>query len=343
MQRRVTPNTLAVEPTAFGQPAPHDLKETKWGCGSTRSLASMSTGRFSQSDRLPQPSFFRGDSKISNFSMHSFCYDSEDFQNEEETRADSNSSHEYGIAYPGHLEESFSWTETSTAHPWSTEPYSWQEFNDCSQSRPGQIGSNLQISSIREPSNEASSDKNSKKSGSTLNEKTTILIRNIPCKYTLQELLREVRAVDRPFDFLYLPQAKRSRGNLGFGFVNFLTNEDAIGFVKNFQNHLWVIQPNSAKRADPIFANLQGFKKNVEFYSSKRIRAKSKPFVDYEAHAQREERKAFLQRLGGSSCSDVGSIPIQGEEDMLDEEEFSPDLANSSTCQTPLTWSINKI
>jgi RNA recognition motif-containing protein len=115
--------------------------------------------------------------------------------------------------------------------------------------------------------------------------KTTIMIRHIPCRYTKQDIFNEVSECGFKFDFLYLPHATRSPGNLGYAFVNFLSPHDAAVFLELFRGHQWILQPNSAKVADPIYAKLQGFSKNAAFYNNRKIpKSKYRPYVDHSCH-----------------------------------------------------------
>merc|ERR1711971_266111 len=88
---------------------------------------------------------------------------------------------------------------------------------------------------------------------------TTVMIRNIPCRYSQDELYLEIAEVGFRFNFMYLPPARRSPGNLGYAFVNFVDPQDALAFVGAFTGHAFVCQPKSKKRAEVMFAKLQGF------------------------------------------------------------------------------------
>jgi hypothetical protein len=110
---------------------------------------------------------------------------------------------------------------------------------------------------------------------------TTVMIRNIPCKYSQELLHAEIRQFNIPFNFLYVPLARRSTGNLGYGFVNFNTADAAMNFIQIFQGHAFSRQPNSKKRANVSYAKLQGFQENVEFYTkAQELNPRCKPWVD---------------------------------------------------------------
>jgi RNA recognition motif-containing protein len=97
------------------------------------------------------------------------------------------------------------------------------------------------------------------------------MIRNIPSKLTQEDLIEEIREVTHFFNFVYLPQSNSGRGNVGYAFVNFTTQEDALSFMEVFQGHSFSQFPSSDKCADVALAVLQGFKANVRFYKNLKI------------------------------------------------------------------------
>jgi RNA recognition motif-containing protein len=104
-------------------------------------------------------------------------------------------------------------------------------------------------------------------------EYTTVFVRNIPSKYTLEWLLEEVQAV-ADCDFMHIPTARRSKSNFGYAFINFVTPEDARKFLEEFEGHRFARQPFSSKRACVGFAELQGFSQNIAFHNAPKILAK---------------------------------------------------------------------
>jgi RNA recognition motif-containing protein len=104
---------------------------------------------------------------------------------------------------------------------------------------------------------------------------TTVLLRNIPTRYTTNWLIEEIHNTGNRCNFVHMPMAKKFDINLGYAFINFITPAEALDFFENFQGHQFVKQPRSAKRAAVEFSSLQGFDANVEFYASRRV-AKSK-------------------------------------------------------------------
>jgi hypothetical protein len=110
--------------------------------------------------------------------------------------------------------------------------------------------------------------------------KTTIMIRNIPCRCTQDELLEEIEDVVPGVDFLYLPKSHKREGNLGYAFANFVEPRLAVEFLDRFQGSPFAKHPRSAKRAEVGYALLQGFRENVKFYRrSKVAKSEHRPFV----------------------------------------------------------------
>ncbi|CAJ1368930.1 unnamed protein product, partial [Effrenium voratum] len=68
--------------------------------------------------------------------------------------------------------------------------------------------------------------------GKGLSGLTTVMIRNVPSRYTQQKLMREINSLGflGQYDFFYLPVQPHGRGNRGFAFVNFICPEAAERF-----------------------------------------------------------------------------------------------------------------
>ena len=65
--------------------------------------------------------------------------------------------------------------------------------------------------------------------------RTTIMIRNIPNKYTQNMLLNEINARhEGTYDFYYLPIDFKNRCNVGYAFINFMDPRSIIPFFTDF-------------------------------------------------------------------------------------------------------------
>jgi hypothetical protein len=112
--------------------------------------------------------------------------------------------------------------------------------------------------------------------------KTTVMIRNIPCKYTQPQMIAEVSKVNSNFNFLYVPPARtvKVQKNLGYSFVNFNTAEDAAQFMLDFQGHAFSLYKNSPKTAIVNYADKQGLKENMKFFKKSKVsKTKFLPYV----------------------------------------------------------------
>jgi hypothetical protein len=90
---------------------------------------------------------------------------------------------------------------------------------------------------------------------------TTIIVRNIPLKYTC-ELLLGVWPVDGTYDYLYLPSSYDKNIPMGYAFVNFTSREFMLDFVNRW-NRQYLPGRRRAKRLNIGFADVQGLRRNV--------------------------------------------------------------------------------
>jgi len=116
-------------------------------------------------------------------------------------------------------------------------------------------------------------------------EKTTVMIRNLPTKYKQEFLVEDVAALVPGFDFLYMPPARKDgKSNKGFAFVNFCRSEDAVLFMKEFEGARFCRAPNSIKKASVQYADVQGFAQNVQLLEWCRIaKSSTKPYVQEDS------------------------------------------------------------
>ncbi|OQR95965.1 hypothetical protein THRCLA_07431 [Thraustotheca clavata] len=89
-------------------------------------------------------------------------------------------------------------------------------------------------------------------------KRTTLMIRNIPNKYTQSMLLAEINNKHHgTYDFFYLPIDFKNKCNMGYAFINFMSC-DAIGpFYVTFNGQRWP-NFNSDKVCAISYARLQG-------------------------------------------------------------------------------------
>ncbi|CAD8085476.1 unnamed protein product [Paramecium primaurelia] len=99
-----------------------------------------------------------------------------------------------------------------------------------------------------------------------LDERTTIMIKNIPNKYTVQMLqdLIDLKHHDL-YDFLYLPIDFKNKCNMGYAFINFIHPLYIVQFYKDFHDNGWP-HFNSEKICELRYARIQGRQALVQHF-----------------------------------------------------------------------------
>jgi hypothetical protein len=108
--------------------------------------------------------------------------------------------------------------------------------------------------------------------GSSSGQITTLMIRNIPNRYTQTELMAELKEAgfEDKFDFFYLPMDHETHANFGYAFINFVDETDVGPFTKKF-NGLKLNRFTSNKIIQIVPAQLQGFQANLQHYCKKAV------------------------------------------------------------------------
>ncbi|XP_062091511.1 protein MEI2-like 1 [Humulus lupulus] len=88
--------------------------------------------------------------------------------------------------------------------------------------------------------------------------RTTLMIKNIPNKYTSKMLLAAIDEYCRgTYDFLYLPIDFKNKCNVGYAFINMIDPREIIPFYQAFNGKKWE-KFNSEKVASLAYARIQG-------------------------------------------------------------------------------------
>ncbi|KAI7754854.1 hypothetical protein M8C21_020857 [Ambrosia artemisiifolia] len=88
--------------------------------------------------------------------------------------------------------------------------------------------------------------------------RTTLMIKNIPNKYTSKMLLASIdEKHSGTYDFLYLPIDFKNKCNVGYAFINMLSPMHIISFYQDFNGKKWE-KFNSEKVASLAYARIQG-------------------------------------------------------------------------------------
>ena len=87
--------------------------------------------------------------------------------------------------------------------------------------------------------------------------RTTVMIRNIPIKYTDQILTEALSEFNGKYDCLYMPYDYEKNGNKGYAFINFVNPLHILYFYEKFNGKKWV-HFESSKICELNCAHFQG-------------------------------------------------------------------------------------
>ena len=87
--------------------------------------------------------------------------------------------------------------------------------------------------------------------------RTTIMIRNIPIKYTYEKLNEALSEFHGKYDCLYMPYDYEKNGNKGYAFINFRNPLHILYFYEKFNGKKWVLF-ESSKICELNCAHFQG-------------------------------------------------------------------------------------
>jgi hypothetical protein len=145
---------------------------------------------------------------------------------------------------------------------------------------------------------------------------TTVMVRNIPTRYTslgLVEVLKE-HGFDKTFDFLYLPMDFRTRKNVGYAFVNFLDPDNVDRFISQFQG-LQLKASTSQKTLEIVPSRRQGFMDNISVFGASELLVSSthqpffKPLVMVQGELVPLTDKLYDQLVCERSIPEINHPP----------------------------------
>ena len=101
------------------------------------------------------------------------------------------------------------------------------------------------------------------------NCRTTVMLRNIPNKFSQQKLMDYINGegFDGRFDFFYLPIDFRNKCNVGYAFINFDNHETLLEFKNRFDGFK-LPGYNSQKVCVVTYARVQGLEANLVHYKN---------------------------------------------------------------------------
>ena len=101
--------------------------------------------------------------------------------------------------------------------------------------------------------------------------RTTLMIKNIPNKYTIGTFLDEINVEFRnKYDIFYLPIDYGNKCNLGFAFINFVEPMHIIHFYELYRGKRWR-RFNSEKICELVYAKIQGKKELISHFEKGKV------------------------------------------------------------------------
>lgn len=125
---------------------------------------------------------------------------------------------------------------------------------------------------------------------------TTLVVRNIPVRYT-QEILQEEWPPNGKYNFLHLPCSFKVGRTLGFAFVNFTSCANALEFQSNWQGR-FLAEHCKIKFLDIVAAEVRGYRANLERFIGKRFLSKHRFLPALFDGTRRLNTRDVLQGMG---------------------------------------------
>ncbi|KAF3337380.1 terminal ear1 [Carex littledalei] len=193
-------------------------------------------------------------------------------------------------------------------------------------------------------------------------ERTTVMIRNIPNKYSQKLLLNmldnhcihcneQIAEGEEPpsaYDFVYLPIDFSNKCNVGYGFVNLTSPQAAFRLYKAFHKQPWEVF-NSRKICQVTYARLQGLEALKEHFKNSKFACDNDEYMPVVFSPPRDGKQSLtepvaiggrelspgsqpseqrLQSEGGDASSTSGSTHAPSDHEVMDEPGGSTAQAN---------------
>ncbi|KAM0933132.1 putative RNA recognition motif domain, mei2-like RNA recognition, RNA-binding domain superfamily [Dioscorea sansibarensis] len=165
--------------------------------------------------------------------------------------------------------------------------------------------------------------------------RTTLMIKNIPNKYTSKMLLAAIDENHKgTYDFLYLPIDFKNKCNVGYAFINMLSPSHIISFYQAFNGKKWE-KFNSEKVASLAYARIQGKSALVTHFQNSSLMNEDKrcrPILFHSDGPEAGDQEPFPQNgmdIPGHEEDDFsGDIPEIQKHDLSEKLEISGRLGS---------------
>ncbi|CAN1790561.1 Protein MEI2-like 4 [Linum perenne] len=171
--------------------------------------------------------------------------------------------------------------------------------------------------------------------------RTTLMIKNIPNKYTSKMLLAAIDEYCRgSYDFLYLPIDFKNKCNVGYAFINMADPKQIIPFHKAFNGKKWE-KFNSEKVASLAYARIQGKAALISHFQNSSLMNEDKrcrPILFHTEGPNAGDPEPFP--MGTNIRSRMGRSRTSGH-DGNHHHQGSPSAANTEDCSNGTDTSSN--
>ncbi|GAB4827272.1 Protein MEI2-like 2 [Ancistrocladus abbreviatus] len=142
--------------------------------------------------------------------------------------------------------------------------------------------------------------------------RTTLMIKNIPNKYTSKMLLAAIDENHKgTYDFLYLPIDFKNKCNVGYAFINMLSPSHIIPFYEAFNGKKWE-KFNSEKVASLAYARIQGRAALIAHFQNSSLMNEDKRCRPILFHSDGTDAAEQVQHPNGSDFGDTSESIIRG-------------------------------
>lgn len=186
---------------------------------------------------------------------------------------------------------------------------------------------------------------------------TTLMLRNIPNKYTRDMLLEDIerRGLIEDIDFFYMPIDLRCKRNVGYCFVN-LINQDGVARFRAAFEGTKLGQSNSDKTCQVGIGKVQGLEANIDAYRNTivmTLQAKFRPLLFVNGKAcpfppptlSRKELNNLKRDKKGVSSRTTAQRSIEGSPRPAGNEASSLTPRFSAwepmRLESPIDWTID--
>ncbi|KAM3251165.1 hypothetical protein P3L10_005235 [Capsicum annuum] len=155
--------------------------------------------------------------------------------------------------------------------------------------------------------------------------RTTLMIKNIPNKYTSKMLLAAIDEQHKgTFDFLYLPIDFKNKCNVGYAFINMLSPSLIIPFYEAFNGKKWE-KFNSEKVAALAYARIQGKTALVAHFQNSSLMNEDKRCRPILFHSESSELgDQIVQEHLSSGCVHI-QVSQSNESDLVGSQGSPPE------------------